>query len=258
MNYIIMANDHISAFTEHIEAEDHSHWALQLWICLNGKMNITVQDREIQCRGIVIDGGISHRFSACDQLHFTMLLEPTSSVAVYLKKNIIPENTGYFFLEDDLPDLFRDEYAELLSCGSEDRYRSFINTVYRFFHIDSEYKAVYDDRIIDLLRLLDQCDCSEHGLIHFAKKISLSASRLSHLFKQQTGIPLKGYLVLHKLEKAYTLLLNEKRPITEAAMLAGFDSPSHLAYTSKALTGMTLSGVMKDSVFLKVSALQRV
>lgn len=258
MNYIVMSNDHISAFTEHIEAEDHSHWALQIWIGLNGRMDITVRGKKIQCRGIVIDGGIRHQFSACNQLHFTMLLEPTSSMAVYLKKNVIQENTGYYLIDDDLPDTFREGYTTFLDDSSDDHYRSFINMVYRFFHIDATYKAVYDDRIIDLLRILDQCDCSEHRLGHFAKSISLSASRLSHLFKERTGIPLKSYIVLHKLEKAYTLLLNENKSITEAAMLAGFDSPSHLAYTNKALTGMTLSNVMKDSVFLKVRNLLRV
>ncbi|WP_216857302.1 helix-turn-helix domain-containing protein [Paenibacillus tritici] len=49
---------------------------------------------------------------------------------------------------------------------------------------------------------------------------------MSHLFKENTGISLSGYMVLHKLQKA-TYLIFEGLSITDAAMAAGFDSPSH-------------------------------
>ena len=100
--------------------------------------------------------------------------------------------------------------------------------------------------------MLDSCDCSDHSLQSIAKELSLSASRLSHLFKEQTGMPLKSYVVLHKLQKAYIHLFQNSN-ITEAAMRAGFDSPSHFAYTNKNLTGMSGKDIIKDSVFLKVS-----
>ncbi|NQX46577.1 helix-turn-helix transcriptional regulator [Paenibacillus tritici] len=58
------------------------------------------------------------------------------------------------------------------------------------------------------------------------RQFGLSNSRLSHLFKENTGISLSGYMVLHKLQKA-TYLIFEGLSITDAAMAAGFDSPSH-------------------------------
>ncbi len=41
----------------------------------------------------------------------------------------------------------------------------------------------YDDRITELLNLLRTCNCDNHTISSFADKVSLSASRLSHLFK---------------------------------------------------------------------------
>ncbi|MDZ7548901.1 helix-turn-helix transcriptional regulator, partial [Clostridium perfringens] len=82
-----------------------------------------------------------------------------------------------------------------------------------------------------------------------------SESRISHLFKKQIGIPLKSYIVLCNLKKAYIYLL-DNGSITDAAMKAGFDSPSHFAYTSKKLTGMSAKNIRKDSVFLKVPHLK--
>jgi len=47
------------------------------------------------------------------------------------------------------------------------------------------------------------------------------------------------------------IAVNTKRNITDAALNAGFDSPSHFAATSKKLTGMSATNISKDSVFLK-------
>jgi methylphosphotriester-DNA--protein-cysteine methyltransferase len=65
------------------------------------------------------------------------------------------------------------------------------------------------------------------------------------------GIPLKSYLTLHQLEKAYQDILNGNS-ITDAAMNAGFDSPSHFAATVKRLMGLPTRRALKDSRFLKV------
>ena len=81
--------------------------------------------------------------------------------------------------------------------------------------------------------------------------VFLSSSRLSHLFKEQTGIPLKSYIILHQMERAFDELFAGKN-ITESSMIAGFDSPSHFASTVKKMMGMTVSLSLKDSEFLKV------
>lgn len=114
--------------------------------------------------------------------------------------------------------------------------------------------AIVDPRIRDFIQLIKDCTDSEHSLSQYARQFGLSGSRLSHLFKENTGISLSGYMVLHKLQKA-TYLIFEGLSITDAAMGAGFDSPSHLAATSKQLLGMAAKDIRKDSVFLKVSCL---
>lgn len=79
-----------------------------------------------------------------------------------------------------------------------------------------------------------------------------SQSRLSHLFKEQIGIPLKSYIQFHQMKQAFLALLHGKS-ITEAAMATNFDSPSHFAAVAKKMMGMSARTSLKDSVFLKVS-----
>ena len=63
-------------------------------------------------------------------------------------------------------------------------------------------------------------------------------------------MPLKSYIQFRQMQTAFLALLNGKN-ITEAAMLAGFDSPSHFATVTKKMMGMPASISVKNSVFLK-------
>ncbi|WP_372238253.1 helix-turn-helix domain-containing protein [Paenibacillus sp. FSL R7-0273] len=124
----------------------------------------------------------------------------------------------------------------------------------KLFGLDNVQTGISDTRIQDLITLIRDCRDSEHSVGEFANQLGLSGSRLSHLFKENTGTSLSGYIVLHKLQKAVYLIFNGA-PITEAAMEAGFDSPSHFAATSKRMLGMSAREIRRDSVFLKVSCL---
>ena len=112
-------------------------------------------------------------------------------------------------------------------------------------------ERVHKALLTELMTLLQNCDCYDHKIENFAKKCNLSSSRLSHLFCEQIGVPLKSYILFHQLEKAFTELLQGSN-VTDAAMLAGFNSPSHFAATVKKWMGLTVSAAFKDSGFLKV------
>lgn len=101
-----------------------------------------------------------------------------------------------------------------------------------------------------MTKMLESFRLSDYSVESVSSVLALSPSRLAHLFKEQTGMPLKSYLVMHRLMHAYSLLFQGKN-ITEAAMRSGFDSPSHLAMLNKKLTGVTASSILKNSEFLK-------
>lgn len=256
MNYIIMADNHMSAFTNCIEASTHKHWMLQLFLSIDKPFNINIKGQNLNCKCIIVDTNIEHYFSSSNELHFTMLIEPTSSIAKSLKSKYI--DNGYRVFDTfDLCNIKR-KCKSFIKNKNSKSYQAIIDTLFKLLDITIAPKIDYDKRVFEILQLLDKCNCSEHSIQKIADKLFLSPSRMSHLFKEQTGIPLKSYIVLHKLHKAYIFLLNDKKSITETAMVSGFDSPSHLAYTNKLMTGMSLSTTLKNSEFLKVSSFKRV
>lgn len=249
MNNIYWDRDKISIITDQIEAVPHKHWAMQLFFSVEKNVEISVEGKKISCKCIVINCNTLHSFSTDGRLYFTMIIEPTSSFANQLDERMRGKKYHIFGNQDiELP-------KSLLSClidsGGIREYREFVIKLYEFLGLREQPK-IYDDRIRDLLYEIEQCNCDTHSIAFFADKVALSQSRLSHLFKEQVGMPLKNYIQFHQMQRAFLALLNGKN-ITEAAMLADFDTPSHFATVTKKMMGMPASISMKNSVFLKVT-----
>jgi two-component system response regulator YesN len=70
---------------------------------------------------------------------------------------------------------------------------------------------------------------------------NLSVSRLQHLFKQQTGMSVKQYEKLVRLERARALLKNSFLRVKEITALVGARDSSHFARDYKKLYAQTPS-----------------
>lgn len=249
MNYIMKYGRNYMAIANSIEADCHKHWVLQMFLSSQVEMNIEVNGQRIPCSAIIVNMDTPHTFNAENEPHFTMLIDPTTELGTAARL-LLMDQPFYVFTCEEASAMQKD-FQKLLLSRSHDEIISFAkDMISRFPRKDLKR---FDDRVHRVLDLLDECmhESESHQLKHFSERTYLSESRLAHLFKSETGIPLKSYIVLHKLQKAYEAIFNGDS-ITAAALGAGFDSPSHLAYTNKMMTGMSATNILKDSEFLKV------
>lgn len=248
MNKIYWDKDKISILTNQIEAVEHKHYTMQLFLGLEKNLTISVSGEELTCSCILINQNVCHSFSTGNYLHISIIIDPTSDLAEQLR-TIMGKNEYCIFDNKDCDDVVK-HGCDLLYCDKTETYQTFIHTLYGYLGI-AENERQFDDRIKELLHHIEHCNCDEHSISSFANKVSLSSSRMSHLFREQVGMPLKSYIQLHQMQKAFLALLNGKN-ITEAAMLANFDTPSHFSAVTKKMMGMPASISLKNSVFLKV------
>lgn len=248
INRIFWQEDKIGMITNHLEADTHRHWMLQLFLGINDCIEITVNGVPVKCYCIVVDKNIPHSFSAGKKVYYSVLIEPASVYAEQLGSKM--NDSGYWICEQDGMEALRRQADGLVQQSGIRQYLQFAEMLDNYLNITPVPKC-YDDRITELLHLLNHCSCDNHTISNFANKAALSPSRLSHLFKEQIGIPLKSYIMLHQLKRVFKELLTGKN-VTEAAMAAGFDTPSHFADTVKRMMGMPVSLSLKDSEFLKV------
>ncbi|MGE5627941.1 MAG: helix-turn-helix domain-containing protein [Solirubrobacterales bacterium] len=249
MNYIGKYGKNFVAISDNIEADCHKHWLFQMFISCEKDLNIEVNGQIISSGAIIVNIDTPHIFCTEGEPHFTMLFDPTTEHGRKIKELL--KGQPFYIFQQEETDLMQRTFINVLKQISHDTINSFVQSI--FFQLPYSNMQSFDNRVMQVLNLLDDCTHEDelHKIKHFSKTIGLSESRLAHLFKKEIGIPLKSYIVLHKLQRAYQLILNGEN-ITTAALDAGFDSPSHLAYTNKIITGMTATNIIRDSEFLKV------
>ena len=243
---IFWDNDNIAFIGNQVNAMEHSHCVLQVFLSIDEPLQVIVNSKHISGKCIIVNKNVRHIFSCDNKIQLSIFIEPSSNFA----KELIKKMNGDYLICDNEIDSIQQKAAILIDTNMKQKYVEFIQDFAEYLGI-ARISNLMDERIVMLLELLRNCDCYDHTIENFAKSVSLSASRLSHLFHEQIGVPLKSYILFHQLEKAFTALLNGIR-ITDAAMLAGFDSPSHFAATVKKWMGMSVSTSIKDSEFLKV------
>ncbi|SMF90453.1 Helix-turn-helix domain-containing protein [Paenibacillus uliginis N3/975] len=247
------AEHHLLVISNTIDAEEHRHSFLQVTISLEDEFEIDVKGQSLSCSGIIINSNVVHRLKGAGHPLMLLLMDSTSEMAASFKRYI--EGRKYHVFPPGMMKTIREfVQKEYPGVKDTDSYLSFLGQLMKLLGVEHVNTAIADPRIREFIQLIKDCTDSEHSVSLYARQMSLSNSRLSHLFKENTGISLSGYMLLHKLQKA-TYFMFKGLSITDAAMAAGFDSPSHLAATSKRLLGMTAKDIRKDSVFLKVSCL---
>lgn len=80
-----------------------------------------------------------------------------------------------------------------------------------------------DARIQRILRVI--AANPSHDIAALARMVNLSCSRLSHLFKLETGFSLRGFLVDCRLETAALVLRRSEASVKEVSYNVGYQHP---------------------------------
>lgn len=249
MNDIIKYGRNFMAISNIIEANCHKHWLLQLFLSSKKELNIEINGKHIACSAILVNMDTQHTFNTEGEPHFTMLVDPTTDLGCVMRGLL--KGLPFYIFPGEKINVMQPAFKNVLEQKSHDAILSFAQSI--TFQFDYSNMKIFSDRVIKVLNHLDDCvhEVEFHQIKYFSKKIGLSESRLAHLFKEETGIPLKSYIVLHKLQRVYESIFNGEN-ITTAALNVGFNSSSHFAYTNKMMTGMSATNIIRDSEFLKV------
>jgi AraC-like DNA-binding protein len=85
-----------------------------------------------------------------------------------------------------------------------------------------------------------------------ARQVHLSPSRLSHLFKQHTGVPIRRYVVWARL-RAVMAEIAVGTSLTRAAHVAGFSDAAHLSRTFRQTFGFAPSALFSAAASTNVT-----
>ena len=74
---------------------------------------------------------------------------------------------------------------------------------------------------------------------HISEKLNLDYTYLSNVFSEVTGITIRQYIIVHKIEKVKELLLYDELNLTEISYRMQYSSVAHLSNQFKKITGLT-------------------
>ncbi len=103
-----------------------------------------------------------------------------------------------------------------------------------------------DPRIAQIMRVLSARMQEPMTIAELAADVGLSASRLSHLFKEETGRSVLDTLNNMRLEQAALLMAHAGRTASEAAVDVGFQSYNHFAALFRKRYQVAPSNYRKD------------
>lgn len=239
MSDIYMFNDHLIMISKNKIPQEHKHLAFHIIISMNKEIEWNIQGKVIKCKGICINSNVSHSTNSSNIEAITVFFLPFSSYVIsiqekYLKgsaysildENIINEVCCLYKKNKNNEELFNLEF--LSTCGIE---------------AIKEYNC--DSRVKEIITYIKNIATIDNSIMNqLSRLVYLSQSRLSHIFKQQTGITLHSYLAFEKLHKTHQYYI-EGKTLTEACLLAGFSSSSHFSATCKRMFGMSIREIYK-------------
>lgn len=239
MSKIFMLQDYMMLLADYKNPEPHKHLAEHIIISLGQEMEWQIEQEHVRCRGICIGPDILHTGEISPDGTIVFLFTEISNYAFSLNKEYL-HGRPYAIMEDELIEQLVYEYTKLPM--KEEQLGASILSI---CGITNNQKYQYEDRIREVFSYINELKTIDHSIVEeLSQLVCLSKSRLSHLFKQQTGMTLHSYLAFEKLRKTHQYFSNEKN-ITQSCMLAGFDSPSHCAATCKRMFGISFTDVYK-------------
>ncbi|MGL1894199.1 MAG: helix-turn-helix transcriptional regulator [Spirochaetaceae bacterium] len=166
-----------------------------------------------------------------DDLIIFIHIDPYSNLGLKLQDNreinILPKN---WFQNHKIK--LNDCYANNLEIKEVD---DFINGIINDIPNNYFSHKNIDHRIMECINILNNSDIVDFN--ELAAQFSLSLSRLSHLFKEETNITLKQYIQHRKMIKAIDGI-HKKFSLTEVAFYGGFSDQPHFNNVFKKMFGI--------------------
>ena len=124
-------------------------------------------------------------------------------------------------------------------------------------NLSSSGRNLFEPRIQTVLKYMDHHPMKKYSIAELAKQVSLSESRLLHLFKKEPGITPRDYWLKQRMELILRLLDNTDMTIPEIAEETGFTDRSHLSRIFKETFGQTPAAIRKKIHAVRKNGINR-
>lgn len=253
-SFVYLTKGRILMISNVLENEDHNHHALQITLNLeHHPFLIKYPDGETSTECSIIKPNYMHQVTAENTWRALLLIQPEADqtqkiMARYLsKENVItpiPEDIEY--CRQQLQGFNKGLLTIEEACNAADSITDRLAG-------STPDPVKKDPRIEQVIALIHQANGHDITLNELANKISLSCSRLSHLFSNEIGLPIKRYMLWYKMCQTCFKMFTGTT-IAKAALDAGFSDAAHYTRACRQMLGMTPSQLVRESHIVKLAS----
>ncbi len=215
-------------------ADFHAHHAIQISLALGGWFQLDTQDAHIRSEVAAVAADTKHVINA-EGLTGIVFIEPESAAGRAIARRLFADRELVVVENEIIGDLrerlatastAQDDHA-LIALG-----RELVSTL--------SAGAVTNDADPRIRKVIAWAAKQIDQPISLSDALAvggLSASRLRHLFVEQTGLPFKTYLLWLRLTRAVEVVARGAS-LTQAAHEAGFSDSAHFSRTFRRMFGV--------------------
>jgi AraC-like DNA-binding protein len=214
---------------KNIQSDFHKHHFISIHLSFGETFEITKKGESPQfLNAIIIQKDISYRLNCIDYVIF-IHIDPYSEIGLDLtqKNNKLQELNIDLFSEAiiDIKSWF--ESTE----NDEKTTKEIINNVSKIARTTNPEKRTIDQRIKQSMQIIKDSNEEKISIKQIAKSVNLSTSHFARLFKKETGIAFRKFVLHHKLVKS--LMAMKEKNLTESSFVGGFSDQAHFTRTFK-------------------------
>lgn len=240
MTSTLFEYDHLLMRSEYRTPDVHSHLAVHLIVGLGAGLHCNAANESFDTDAVFIASDIPHTAYSESGEMLVFLFDPACAYANEIQRMYL-QGKEYFCLNPEQATMIKNLWIQ-----NRDSLKKADQAVLEYLGLTENNERKLDERVAKVLSILKEInEVPENAVDFLCGKVCLSKSRLSHLFKENLGISLSRYLAWEKMRKGY-ILFQKYGKLTDAAVMAGFDSPSHFAATCKRMFGLSFSDYSKS------------
>ena len=235
------------------EAAAHSHQALQIVASAGEGLRLHHDGGWHEHQAALIRPDRPHRLHPGDDSHVLLLLDPQSEQALALAA-LLPRGADAMGLDLPNESAFTKGLAAIGASEKPCRAASELADLLVTDIIgETPPASSLDPRVRAAAQAICDLPPGKVKLAEIAAEAATSESRLSHLFRQQMGLPIQRYLLWQRLTRAAALAASGA-DLTRTAHEAGFADSAHFSRNFKQMFGLRPSIIFKKSGFVQVIA----
>ncbi len=228
-------------FGNTFDTKPHQHHAIQICIALKGSFRLKNHEENdwLTCELAIIDSNVSHQIDGSGVCLLLIYLDPEQRLSRAVRKKMANERIFLLPSSNEIRPILK---QLKLNTNEKTNLLSIVEKVLASLLPNEKLERSIDPRIEKVISTIKSMAGTPLAAIELAQIVGLSESRLAHLFNEQTGIPIRRYILWVRLQKAIVEMI-KTNSLTEVAHASGFADSAHFTRTFRRMFGIVPSSL---------------